>query len=656
MTKKRAQVTIFIIIGIILLLSTVFVIYLLSRQVPKPIEEEIIVPEDVKPVHDFVTTCLQQTAKSGTGLLGQQGGFIDVPAVISRTYESSIWLDPKGSFVIPFWYFDGEDRTPSLEFMQKELERYVYENLKECVGDFENFKDQYGIVEKGNILPTVTIAEEDVVVRLKWPLELTAFGRVTSFEDYVARLPVKLKKAHEIASAVMKTENNESFFEKFTIDTLSIDPEIPTDDLRFECKIRQWSLDDITKRLQKVLYYNLPIVRVENTKYIPFVTQRKYYERLKDDREEMLEDLSEGKEIEPPEYTPPDAIEYFKYMVDAGIEPTDLRASFDYLPDWGMRLSAVPNSGGWLKSNMGRGEKTMLSFLCINQWHFTYDVIYPIRLTIKDDEAFAGEGYVFQMAFPVLVDDNLPGRKYFGVRRFEAVDFDRPFCEIKGDTVVDLRATGFTEASPIETELENVTMIFRCLTEECILGQTRADEGYYRLRTNTPKACINPIIVAEKEGYLPAEATLTGTQLTLPIKKLASLNVEIMVHPYNSYAKEWKAARELRKTEEALVHVGAHDLLFDQYLEVPSNNTILELIEGNEKYNIDVILNLMGNTIGGYDAKQMDISYADFADAETIVLHVFEYIPNPITDQAKIDMFNFMFAGNYTEALRPTFK
>ena len=214
MRKKRAQVTIFIIIGIILLLSTVLVIYLISRQTARPIEEAIIVPEDVKPVHEFITNCLYETSKSGTTLLGQQGGFIYIPAIIKNTYEANIKLDPKGNFLVPFWYYEGEDRTPSIQFMEKEIQRYVYEHLRECTQELASFKDQYEIVELDDFVPSVTIAEEDVIVKMKWPLRLTTVERVTGIEDYVARLPVKLKKAHEIASKVMKAENDQTFFMK----------------------------------------------------------------------------------------------------------------------------------------------------------------------------------------------------------------------------------------------------------------------------------------------------------------------------------------------------------------------------------------------------------------------------------------------------------
>lgn len=658
MAKKRAQVTIFIIIGIILLLSAVFVGYLVYRQTAKPVEEAIIVPEDVKPVHEFITSCLYQTSKRGVGLMGQQGGFIYVPAIITNTYEASIHLDPNDVFVIPFWYFEGEDRTPSLDFMQKELQRYVYEHLNDCLADLESFRGQYEIVEKDDYFPSVNIAEEEVIVSMKWPLQLTTLERTTLIEDYVVRLPVKLKQAHTVASKVMKFENEAVFFENFTVNSMSADTEIPTDDMRFECRQRKWHINEVKERLQRILLYNLPLVRVENTDYVPFVAQRKYYERLEGEREDMLEELSEGAvEPTPPPYTPRDAIEYFKYRIEAGVSPTDLKASFDYQPEWGMRLSAVPNSGGWLKSNTGRGDRSMLGLVCINQWHFSYDVIYPVRLTVKDLDAFAGEGFVFQMAFPVLINKNLPERKYFGVRQFQAVDLGMDYCAVTGNRVVDLRATGFTEASPVAAELDNVTLSFRCLTEECLLGATEADEGYYRLRTTVPQACINPVIAAEKEGYLPAEGVLEGDTLSIPMKKVRPFDVRIVVHPYRHYAGEWDSPRYvLRSTERALVHVGLKDEMFDQYIEVPSNDTVVELVEGREKYDIDVVLNLMDNPVGGFNARGVEIGYADFADADTLELHVFEFVPNPTTEDLRMQMFNFMFSGNYTERLKPTFR
>jgi hypothetical protein len=164
-------------------------------------------------------------------------------------------------------------------------------------------------------------------------------------------------------------------------------------------------------------------------------------------------------------------------------------------------------------------------------------------------------------------------------------------------------------------------------------------------------------VVAEKEGYLSAERVLKGSELTIPMKKIRPFDVELVVHPYNSYANDWNPPRyQLRSAEKALVHVGLQGSRSDQYLEFPSNDTVLELVEGKEKYNIDITLTSLDNPVGGYTARGLEIGYADFVDADTIELHVFEYVPNPTTDQLRMDMYQFMINGNYTEKLRPVFK
>lgn len=655
MLKKRAQITVFIIIGIILLLSVLLLVYITTREIAQPIEEAIIVPEDVKPVHEFITNCLQQTAKRGAALLGQQGGYIYMPAAISKTPSSHVSLDPYGVVMIPYWYFEGEDRTPSIEFMQAELNRYIYDNLRTCIGDFEAFKAQYDIQEKGDITPTVIFTEKEAIIKMKWPLELTVLGRTTRIEDYTARLQARIKQAWDTANRIMKTENQGTFFENLTIDLYSMDTEIPTDDLRFECKTRRWNLDDVKKRLQTVLYYNLPFVRVENTQYIPFAEKARTYDNLIKEGEKIHKDLAAGKQVEMPKDIPPDSFQYIWMTLRTGQPKTDLRASFDYLPQWQMRLAGKPNSGGLLKSNMGRGGQ-YLNFFCMNQWHFTYDIIYPVRTTIKDDDAYSGEGYIFQMAFPVIINSNRPERVFFGIKQFQPATLGIDFCQELGDKEADIRATGFTEATMFETELDEVSITLQCYYEECLLGKTTADDGYYRLRTKAPSRCSNPTITASKEGYLSNKGALTGELLTIPMKKLKAMNYKVLVHPYNSYSGTFDTPRALKKDEEAFISISAHNITFDQLKSYPAEINTLELIEETTAYSFDVMLSRLNNQIGGYTNNNATIKYLDIADADTVVFHVLEYIPMPVSEEAKMKMYEVLYEGNYTETLKPTFE
>ena len=119
-----------------------------------------------------------------------------------------------------------------------------------------------------------------------------------------------------------------------------------------------------------------------------------------------------------PEYIPGDAYEINKMTFDVNIPRTDIRVKFVYDPSR-LLLNALPHDGRWLKSKVVRGSKQLIPFFCMNQWHFSYDIIYPVKVVLKDETAFDGEGYVFQYATPVVISDNAPERVNFGIRPFE---------------------------------------------------------------------------------------------------------------------------------------------------------------------------------------------------------------------------------------------
>jgi len=129
----KAQVTLFIIIGVIILLSIVTVIYFTTRITVVPLEEEIVIPADIKPVYDFITECTYDIAKQGIIRAGLQGGYVTMPPAIARVPTSYVSVDPFGVVKVPYWYYDGEDRTPSLSAVQREVALFVRDNLNQCI-------------------------------------------------------------------------------------------------------------------------------------------------------------------------------------------------------------------------------------------------------------------------------------------------------------------------------------------------------------------------------------------------------------------------------------------------------------------------------------------------------------------------------------------
>ncbi len=685
--SRRGQITLFIIIGIVLLISVATIIYFYQQRVTEPIKRTIAVPEEVQAIYDYVATCTDQIGKEGLILMGTQGGFITLPPAIANNPNAHIKADPLGVAKTPYWYYEGEDRTPTLANMQRELELHIKNNLENCVDNFQAFQEFYTITPTSPMVPVVTLTDTEVIIQVKWPLEIRTQDKVTQLTEFISSFPVKLKPMYEMADKVMKLENREGWFENLTIDLMSANPEIPLSGMEFKCGARRWQLQTIKKEMQNMLVSLLPSIRIANTNYPPPQESERTYARLKDNAQDIKADLIAGKEPNWPENTPADVFEMNRMMLDAGIPKTNLKAAFVYQQDWPLFINAQPNQGGTLSTAQAKGPRKYTKFLCINQWHFAYDTIYPIKMMIKDDTAFRGEGYTFQMAFPVIIEDNKESRELFGLRRFQIPDMGEEYCNTYGTQKIDVRAIGFEEGSITAEELDAANVTFKCVNQECNLGQTYSDgSGAIRLTAYLPEGCANPTIQASKQGYLPGEKQRDKELMEIMLTKLKSVNYSIQVHPYyeepnkenptKATNKQWLDSQTystFTKTMHATISLSIRDQNHDQYKEYPQEystgtydvqvpSTEIDFVWGDAQYDIDILLFKGDTPVGGYHAQNITIKYEDIAGANEAVFHVIEYRPLPTEEYQQAGMFFFLYergekeGQSYATALRPTFK
>ena len=121
MLKKRGQITIFIIIGIVLLLTVALFLFLRSaivERAPARVAVEEI-PTELDPVRAYVQDCLKDTLLDGFNILGARGGYID-PAQhgISTNSQNptesnavSFMPDDPNSPLIPYWAYFSSSNT-----------------------------------------------------------------------------------------------------------------------------------------------------------------------------------------------------------------------------------------------------------------------------------------------------------------------------------------------------------------------------------------------------------------------------------------------------------------------------------------------------------------------------------------------------------------
>jgi hypothetical protein len=512
-------------------------------------------------------------------------------------------------------------------------------------------------------------------VRVTWPLVLATPERTTRIKDFIIRLPVRLKQMWELANATLAAENQHAMLENLTIDLMAADrSHIPLDDFSVECGVKRWSLPEIQQRLQRLLYYNIALTRIKNTAAWPFSASTSTYEGLRKEAARMTRELEQDKIPTLSKQAPEDAFQYFRQTYDVGARPTDLVLGIEYQPEWGMYLNADPHDGTVLKSNSGRGQG-MLNYLCINQWHFSYDIIYPVKVSIRDNKAFAGQGFVFQYAFPVIINHNAPERVAFGYRRFETQDFGAPeFCTTYGDNLVDVHVLGELEGVPVLFELDGANITYRCFTQECDLGATKDEGGIYRLLTHLPRGCTNPLLTATKTGYLPATRQLrSGTdRIDIPLKKLQEFQPHFVVHPYHGASNTWGVPRELTSNERVSMRISLLNSTFEQYVGFPTLNQSIQLVQAasaeqtglhslrlvqdTATYGMDAMLFLRDNQIGGFSSENLTIQYDTIAGKSKMIIHIVEYLPVAVTDEQKLKMIAYLIEGDYRDELQPTFE
>lgn len=631
--KKRGQITVFIIVGIIILFAIFLFLYVQREKVTEFLTEPLeTIPSQYSPVKNFVEGCIENTATQGILLLGMQGGYITIPQWAQADPRASIPLTPDGAIRIPLWYYRDNPRVPTIKSMQNELTTYIGENVGTCLQNFTALADRFSINASNQIEIVTQIGDEAVIITAAYPLsaqlleEPEARQEITTF---VARIPVRLKRMHELAKEILNAENEKAFFENLTINLMAAGPDIPFSNMEFSCQKLQWRKDEVESDIKNLIFYNFPRVGFKNTDH--------------------------------PEPTGTYAQKNFILdMVDN--DYSDLQAGVYYSRDWPLDMTVRPSRGNLMSASFGEGNQQYLSFICVNVYHFTYDIIYPLQITIRDDDAFRGAGFAFNFATPIMINHNKPQRANFQVNVLEQVDSGLEFCNGVRDEEHVIYAT---DRRSFE-ELRGVNATFTCMnTYECPLGQTDLDAGVYRLRTHLPTFCKPGAIRLEKQGYLPVEEQARGGRndmYMIPLRtfpftvvKRPSVNEdlgqEIVLSPDEAayvfltlpQYPEYSMYRKFNASEAVPQHPATPELL--RTIDIPR--------DGNLTFDVNIVFvskneELLGGFFGNWTPTLDEIE-----GAQRVVFRVMEKRPRPISETSKGNLIFSLTNGTYQSQLEP---
>ena len=635
--RKRGQITVFIILGLVLLASASFFFYFRTVRLGEVIER-VAAPEEIVPVVEYVETCLLDTGSAALELLGQQGGYINLPESIRLNPFAHVEIVKNSPIKLPLWYYRGRSRVPSLAQMQSDISGYVEENLDVCLRNFEGLK-QFEVDELGKIKAITTVTEKDVVIKLDYKLRIKnlAVKSTTKFSDYITHIPVKLKKVYELSKDIMLRENAELFFEDMTLNLMVINPDIPFSEMYLDCSRPTWRVPEVEASLKDTLSFNLPRIRLENTNHEPFEEPLENYKKL--DRYDNIQ-LADIENIDIPEDLPPDMYRY-KQLFWRGFNKKykDLEVNFRYNKDWPLELTVRPSDNGLMRSSTGRGPSKYAAFLCLVSFHFTYDVRHIAEAIVSDPQSFQGSGYNFHFAFPVLINHNQGDRETFSITDFPVKDTITGFCDEQGDRTVEIRARDH-----LTQDLDGANITFECGRFRCILGTTKLDPPGIKLVTQLPSSCEPGKIVAEKDGYWTGSHIVPEADDRIGVKLVPMIPLKVNLQKFTTF--NYNTPEPLRATQKVRIQISNDEIGYAEFRTVPTEEFLTDIIElplMDETYEVFIMMfgtNFKGDefVVGGYQGT-LTTNKDTLIGATTLTFNVIEHLPTPIADAALMDMF-----------------
>ena len=194
MQSKRGQITVFIMVGVVVLIVISSMLFLRSPAIKQDASLQEV-PEDIQPVILLMKLCFESVSKNAILLAGYQGG----RPIIDTEYLAL------PEFYTSYAYFDGFITAPSLDESEQKMNDYLKSGFVKCLGNLSKFPDYKISPIKEEPSAASNIQRDFVQISLSYPIRLQKGGYMGELDDeYSAVFEFRLGEFIEIEQEIAK--------------------------------------------------------------------------------------------------------------------------------------------------------------------------------------------------------------------------------------------------------------------------------------------------------------------------------------------------------------------------------------------------------------------------------------------------------------------
>jgi len=411
---KKGQITIFIIIGLVLLLIFGTYLYLSGKQEQARLEAAkpklVSLPSKLQPIRDAMEQCIHTLALEGIKRLGETGGYLDDSFFRTNAFQptegDAVQLSPRAGPNVAYWYYmkSKNSCTSNCEFASKrpplrardgqgsietQLNDYFSKNIPSCLEGL----NIPGCTVQPTESPTVeTTLSENVYVTLKYPVRATCEEQNGLIEDYATSVDVNLPQLYELATNLTTFEMQEGMLEQATTTILQTFSGIDSNKLPPYRDLEVgppkpgtfWVKFDVRNKIGQYLQSYIPLIQVFGTKNYQYIAAPSGI------RDDVLYEMIYNRQ----------------FLIPLNNTYPSIEASFHYLDWWTPYFDL--NCNGEV-CGPDTGSNFYLLPLTINRYEFAYDLSYPVMVELRDVTSLGGEGYIFRF----FLEENMRSSKAF---------------------------------------------------------------------------------------------------------------------------------------------------------------------------------------------------------------------------------------------------